>query len=319
MSLANYTEPEDFILTIRRFCHINSQDSYIKTHHMSSTYMYAHFYITLMLIFQRLYLLTKQTHRYLGRAKQPAVHRWTAKWLLTHCFCVCCGKHFGNYMTALYIVIKFAFLANVILQFFLLNSLMGHDFAGYGFYVIDSMANGVDWTMSNKFPRTTLCDLNIRRLGNNHRYTVQCVLSINLFTEKMFLLLWFWMVWVLFATVVGIILLMIRSLFRNDRLRYIQKHLQLGNSLDPDKQTEMDLCDRFVYEYLKQDGALLMRLVGHNTNSITVTELICSLWDHYKSLPHIMKGIEAAGSDEHLMDKPPLMDSKPNEVRETET
>ena len=47
---------------------------------------------------------------------------------------------------------------------------------------------------------------------------------------------------------------------------------------DDDKK----LLRSFVEKYLRQDGVFVLRLVGHNTNAITVTEFVCSLWDMYK-------------------------------------
>ena len=41
----------------------------------------------------------------------------------------------------------------------------------------------------------------------------------------------------------------------------------------------------FVDKYLKQDGVFILRLVGHNTNAITVTEFVCSLWDNFRQKP----------------------------------
>jgi len=43
----------------------------------------------------------------------------------------------------------------------------------------------VDYQGSKRFPYITYCDFEVRRMGQNiHRYTVQCVLPVNLFNEK---------------------------------------------------------------------------------------------------------------------------------------
>ena len=56
--------------------------------------------------------------------------------------------------------------------------------------VLRAIVAGTDWTTSARFPRVTLCDFLVRRLANVQRYTVQCVLPINLFNEKIFLFVW---------------------------------------------------------------------------------------------------------------------------------
>jgi len=38
----------------------------------------------------------------------------------------------------------------------------------------------------------------------------------------------------------------------------------------------------FVDHYLQPDGVFVLRMIGHNTNGLTVTELLCSLWDNYR-------------------------------------
>lgn len=160
------------------------------------------------------------------------------------------------------------FLANVVGQMWLLNALLGQNFANYGFYVIDNMVHGRDWMLSERFPRVTMCDLLVRRLGNNHRYSVQCVLTINLFNEKIYLYIWFWFVLVILLTLIGLILLLLRVFIPSDRERYIRNHLILADMYHSDQQTDRDLLPHFVHKYLQQDGMLLLRLVGHNTNKV---------------------------------------------------
>jgi hypothetical protein len=61
---------------------------------------------------------------------------------------------------------------------------MGSEYSVYGFEVVNSLYEGEDWTYSPRFPRVTLCDFEIRQMTNLQRWTVQCVLPVNLFNEK---------------------------------------------------------------------------------------------------------------------------------------
>lgn len=192
-----------------------------------------------------------------------------------------CGRRRGNYLVSLYLFVKLLMFANAVGQLFLVNAFLGQDFHLYGIQVIRSIIEGDDWTASPRFPRVTMCDFKVRRLGNVQRYTVQCVLPINLFNEKIFLFLWVWMVFVCVVTGVGLLTWLLRALFRVDGHRYIKKHLRLMGKLQRD--ADKKLAVRFVEDYLRMDGVFVMRLVGHNTNALTVTEFVCQLWDNFRN------------------------------------
>ena len=138
-----------------------------------------------------------------------------------------------------------------------------------------------DWTTSHDvaFPRVSFCDFDIRRLGNVHRYSMQCALPLNLFNEKIYVFLWFWLVIVLVATLMGIVTWFLRICLRRDRVRFIQNHLNLAGRLESEKDVE--LTNEFLDDYLKQDGSFVLRLIASNTNNITTTEITSSLWDHW--------------------------------------
>ena len=203
------------------------------------------------------------------------------KHLFSRTCCVMCGRRQGNYLVVLYLFCKIVYIANVLIQLFALNAFMGHTFSAYGIDVIKSLANGEDWVDSYRFPRVTMCDFKVRRLGNVQRYTVQCVLPINLFNEKIFLFVWFWMVFVAAVGCFSLLNWALRVAFSGDGQRYVKKHLRLMEKVGPSlSNPERTRLSKFL-DYLKQDGVFILRLVGHNTNAITVTEFVCDLWDKF--------------------------------------
>jgi len=226
--------------------------------------------------------MTKQMDRYLS-SQTDFQTGCTVR--LKHCMsrscCMCCGRRRGNYLVVLYLLVKILYIGNVIGQLFALNKFLGTEFHMYGIDVMKALAQGEDWTASPRFPRVTMCDFKVRRLGNVQRYTVQCVLPINLFNEKIYLFVWFWMVFVATVTCFSLLTWSLRCAFRADRHRYIKKHLTLMDKLKDNEDKKK--VPNFVEKYLKQDGVFVLRLVGHNTNAITVTEFVCSLWDNWKN------------------------------------
>lgn len=146
----------------------------------------------------------------------------------------------SNYVTILYALTKLLNLTNVIGQFIVLNVFFGT--------IADDK--------STIFPYVTMCDILIRRLGNPQTYTLQCVLPINMFMEVIYVVVWLWFVIVAISTLSSIIMWTIRLTVLKHR--YIAKHVD----------------DSKLTDYLKSDGLLLVHLIGHNTDTMTVSEFI---------------------------------------------
>jgi len=204
----------------------------------------------------------------------------------------------GYYISALYMFVKLLYVANVCGQFFMLNTFMGPNFTIYGLEVIRDMYLGKNFWESERFPRVTMCDFTIRNLGeNNHRNTIQCTLPINLFNEKIFIFLWFWMSLVAFMSVYSFFIWLTtftsssrmafvkRYLKVNDRLGYVNHHHHHSSTTSSTTMIDVKILDAFLYEYLKHDGVFLLRIVKKNTNDIVTGELVCALWDHFKRYP----------------------------------
>jgi hypothetical protein len=156
----------------------------------------------------------------------------------------------------------------------------------YGFEVVNSLYEGEDWTYSPKFPRVTLCDFEIRQMTNLQRWTVQCVLPVNLFNEKIFIFLWFWMLFVAIADGFGFITNLYGYLLPQHRRSYIRKYLRV-NELYKKTDSERRIRADFVGDYLKQDGIYVLRQISNNANDVVASEIIKYLYrdflERYKS------------------------------------
>lgn len=205
------------------------------------------------------------------------------------CFFLC-NKREGTYLTGLYLCVKILYVVNIICQFFILNGFMGHDFySAYGLEVINSLVNDEPMKESRRFPRVTLCDFDIRQLQNLQRWTVQCVLPINLFNEKIFMFLWFWFVLVAVVTIGNFIFWLWRVVVKRNRVAYIKKFLKVRDELHG--EDDKKVCRKFADDYLRDDGIFVLRLVARNSNAILLTDLVLSLWGIYKKKPSIKKAL----------------------------
>lgn len=190
------------------------------------------------------------------------------------------GKRFGNYLIILYIFCKLLYLCNVFGQLFLMTKLLGiNNYHMLGFEILRRMSNGENMISNHYFPKVTHCDFKIRELGNDHLYTVQCVLTINIFTEKIYVILWFWFVILTIITCVDLLTFIIKNLIPFERYKYVKKHVLVFSKL---KSVEHKKFFRqFAKKYLKPDVVLVFKIIATNVNGVVVSELIKQLWDSY--------------------------------------
>lgn len=236
---------------------------------------------------------------------------------------ICCisGKFLGNYLMVLYLFIKLAFISNCISQLFVLNLLLGHEFHMFGFELLDKILNGKGWdTGSRIFPKISMCDFRIREVGNpkvSHRYTVQCVLPINLFNQQIFTFIWFWYGIVLIVNIYSLCVWTYRFLPAK-RLRYISRRIEImrqalfwrnKQSLNfeqmPDLEMhafEKDLIRHFVHDYLESDGLFILRVLSSNTSDFVCTELIQELWKYYRKQRKFNRTSDEEDEDDELND-----------------
>ncbi|KAI6216016.1 hypothetical protein M3Y94_00453700 [Aphelenchoides besseyi] len=121
--------------------------------------------------------------------KQAAVYLWDGIRLAR--------RHHRGQMVAYYVIYTVVQMCNAFVMFYLLNDLIDSPLYSFsGGSVIYDILQGESWKKTGHFPRITHCDFPRRMLADAPKQTVNCVLTLNIYYEKLLLFLWFWMLFV---------------------------------------------------------------------------------------------------------------------------
>ncbi|CEF71318.1 Innexin family-containing protein [Strongyloides ratti] len=227
--------------------------------------------------------------------------------------CIRLGKNLGSYVTVLYLLVKLLYLINICIQFYILNGFLGSNYTLWGFDAMKDLIYGLEWKDSAVFPRVTLCDFKVRRLANIHRYTVQCVLMINMFNEKIYLFIWFWFLFVAVSTILNFLYCcfqFIPAYSRENSVKTLLKHL-----VSPTNHIEFKKSIRyFTHDALKPDGCLILRFLEGHAGAIVAREIAHKLYEDY--ITNQAARLRSVGCDHEYSDPPMLRKGTENSKME---
>lgn len=199
---------------------------------------------------------------------------------MTSIFCFVLGKRQGTYLTGLYLFCKLLYLVNVVGQFVMLTEFLKFNYWTYGFEVMEHLGASNKWVDIEHFPRVVMCDFEIRQMQNIQTFSLQCVLSINLFIEKIFAVIWFWLVILMVASFINFGMWCYDIFMSRRREHFVEKYLIiLGEN---NSRKDRSLFKKFVQNYLRDDGVFLLRSVGNNSSEIILMDLIKDLWENFR-------------------------------------
>lgn len=162
------------------------------------------------------------------------------------------------------------------------------EFKKKGFQVLETILNGeadiIQRNDSRIFPRITICDVKTRELGQDHVYSLQCVLSFNLFNERIYAFLWMWIFFILIPFTLIDLIAWVKRVFifgSNFRYKFIKERLLIYNPLKSKK--ERLLVKLFTEFQIGMDGVFILRLLEHNSTASVVSELINKMWIQFKT------------------------------------
>ncbi|CAF0726634.1 unnamed protein product [Didymodactylos carnosus] len=187
------------------------------------------------------------------------------------------GKRMGNYLSSLNLFVKFLYVLNSLVQILLLNLFLGQDSWLFGIDVWNTIISGNILKDSPYFPRVTLCDLRVREIGIIHRYTVQCVLPINILNEKIFMVLWFWFIYIFIRNVLSFISTLCEIFFEGRRISYIRRLY----TVFPSRSGNDRYIAQFTSDYLMYDGTLIIHLISDNADDIIAAQVVIEMLNKY--------------------------------------
>jgi hypothetical protein len=193
---------------------------------------------------------------------------------------------FRRWLTSYYLIISYTvtrilYLATTFSLFWFLNILLGQNFYGlYGFKLVQDIINGNNNAVeSSFFPRITMCDVPIRSTGHNiNWYVVQCALPINVFNEKIFIILWFWNGFIFVGTVISTLLWFRTNFCSNEA--FIKSYLQLNRK----SKTDSKVLQSFMRQYLTHDVIFMLHVIRKKGTYEIINKTILSLWESHRKL-----------------------------------
>lgn len=132
-------------------------------------------------------------------------------------------------------------------------------------------------------------------MGQIQQHSVQCVLVINIFNEKIFVFLWFWYHLLVLVSAFSFIYWAFVSLLPCFTKGFVTRHLELADMPFDPKESSKDV-DRFLNGYLRTDGVFVVRMISMHTGIIFTSDIMASLWKSFFGVEHLVQKMTSTGS-----------------------
>ncbi|CAF0719484.1 unnamed protein product [Rotaria sp. Silwood1] len=225
-------------------------------------------------------------HQYVGdpRKKLKQEHSRISIYIqgLFHCI-IGATNNFNAYLFLLYLFIKLLYIINTLVQLYAIRLLLEQRWTVNetikGFRQIFTLNILRTNPLSKYFPKISMCDFRIIEPNSDdgHKYTVQCVLTINIYNEQIFTVLYIWMNIVLLVTIYNFISWLIFLLFPRLRYSFFTQRIHTQQSIT----TLRTSMSAFVYKYLQHDGFFILRLIYSNIGDDVTTNILTNLWRNF--------------------------------------
>jgi hypothetical protein len=144
-----------------------------------------------------------------------------------------------KFVTLLYLAMKLSYLVLICFHLAVFKHFIGSFSFAFGI-----LEHPGEWEQSGLFPRVTVCDFSILRYGQPLNFTMECVLPLNMFNEKIFVFFFFWLC-TLFASTFFSILLWLNRL--RTRQAFFQQLLNVYRENDKSERATPNSPETAVF------------------------------------------------------------------------
>ena len=103
---------------------------------------------------------------------------------------------------------------------------------------------------------------------------------MNVFNEKIFTIIWFWLVFLSLTNLKSVLWTIVQNYLRQLNYAYVANYLGLYSKRERWKRHVV--LKRFISNYLSGDSILILRLISENISDLLTSEVIHELWNEYK-------------------------------------
>jgi hypothetical protein len=184
-----------------------------------------------------------------------------------------------RYFTCAYLFYKLLNCLNTMTQLYIMNRFLNTSYNLWGWGILQDLIYNRDWRSSGHFPRVTYCDF-MRRDDVSSlpmHFTVQCVLMINMFNEKLFIVLWFWFVALTFINIGNLFMWIFITVNESFGIQFIQAQLNFAGEKYKEKEIKT-----FIDNWVCLDGLTALRLVNSNAGDLVSSDIVAAMYHDYK-------------------------------------
>lgn len=185
--------------------------------------------------------------------------------------------HMHNFYAFKYFLCDILNFVNVIFQMYFINMFLGGVFMAYGTEVLywsDTDPEQRSDPMIDVFPRITKCHFHkYGPSGTIERHDAMCVLALNIINEKIYVMLWFWLIFL--AVVTSLYLLYVLAMISIPSMRKIML----------ERNSKYDYKDRvdILMKKAQMGDWFVIFLLSKNMDSILFKEFITRLSEKLKT------------------------------------